>query len=293
MSINALLGTESPAMKRRWADIGLVPRRPEPSVSPAAGREKLARPPSNLLIANQRTKNNLVVAESSSRTTVVERVVISSYIETPAFLPTLERTLSEVEEESCDYSDTDESSDENYDRFSSPRPAQPPEHAPTTRAKNIPAFFPHEILIRDGIAEEPFSEPFVLKQTIRKRQDGIDIRGADKTCRTQEDLQQGNDRIRRKKRRSKQSKTNSLEIILAVILAIITIVMEPMTNEAPTHIPSSNVTFGLSNGTSPLTIERMKHSNDMLVIPSNTSNEFSRKTYCARYWSNFEGSVES
>ena len=141
-----------------------------------------------------------------------------------------------MEEESCDYSDTDESSDENYDRFSSPRPAQPPEHAPTTRAKNIPAFFPHEILIRDGIAEEPFSEPFVLKQRIRKRQDGIDIRGADKTCRTQEDLQQGNDRIRRKKRRSKQSKTNSLEIILAVILAIITIVMEPTTNEAPTRI---------------------------------------------------------
>lgn len=34
------------------------------------------------------------MAESSSRTTVVERVVISSYIETPAFLPTLERTLS-------------------------------------------------------------------------------------------------------------------------------------------------------------------------------------------------------
>ena len=277
MSINAL-GTESPAMKRHWADIGLAPRRPEPLVSPAAGREQLERPPSDMLIANYsyRTKDNLVIAESSSRTTVVERVVISSYVETPAFLPTLERTLSEVEEESCDYSDTDESSDENYDRFSSPRPAQPPEHA-TTRTKGGSALLPREIMIRDDIAEEPHSEPFVLKQNIRKRQDGIDIKGANKTCRTQ----QGNDRIRRKKRRSKQSKTNSLEIILAVILAIITIVMEPTTNEAPTHIPSSNITFGSSNGTSPLTIERMKHSNDTLVIPANESNELSRKT-CER-----------
>ena len=274
MSINAL-GTESPAMKRRWADIGLVPRSPEPQLLSAAGREQLVRPSSNLLIAKERTKNNLVVAESSSRTTVVERVVISSYVETPAFLPTLERTLSEVEEESCDYSNTDESSDEDYDRFSSPRPAQPPEHAPTTRAKGGSALLPREILIRDDIAEKPLSEPFVLKQKIRKRQDGIDIRGADKTCRSH----QGNDRIRRKKRRIKQSKTNSLEIILAVILAIITLVMEPTRNEAPTHIPSSNITFGSSNGTSLLTIERMTHSNDVLVIPANKSNELSRKTY--------------
>lgn len=280
MSINAL-GTESPSMKRRWANIGLLSRPSQPSVSPVAGREQSTRPPSGLLIANYRTKNNLVVAESQTMV-LAERIVISSYVETPALLPTLERTLSEVEELSDDDSDDDSSSsqEDSGGMFSSPRPAQPPEHAPKTRAsKGSSAFLPREIMIREDIVEEPQSEPFVLKQKIQKRQNDRDIIVSDKTCRAC-DIK-GNDRRRGPKRRRGKSNTNALEIIFAVILAIITLVMEPTTTDAPIHIPSSNTTLRQFNESSSLAIERMRHSNDILIAPATTSNELSRKT-CER-----------
>lgn len=106
-------------------------------------------------------------------------MVISSYFETPAFLPTLERTLSEVEEFGDDDSDASESSDEDYEgfSFSSPRPAQPTEHAPQTRGIGSSALVPQEVPIRDDVAKGSELEPFVLEHKIRR--DGINISGQD------------------------------------------------------------------------------------------------------------------
>ena len=278
MSMNAL-GAESPAMKRRWADIGLAPRSSELELqslpSEASDREQLAHPPSGTPIVNYRTKNNLVVATSSRTTMITERVVISSYYETPAFSPALERTLSEVDE----LSDDDKSSEEDYEGFSSPRPAEPPAHEEARSANDKgPGQMPPDILAPDKNRREQGRSSFVLRQKIRKGLDDTDVSAEDKY---RHQIPVGNDRTKRSKRRRRQSNTKSFEIVFAVMLAIITIVMEPTTNNAPTHFSSPNITFRRSNGTSPLAIEHRRHSTDMLVAPTTKPNELSRKT-CER-----------
>ena len=123
MSTNAL-GTESPVMKRRWAAVGHSPKTSErPSLYellPIRSEEK-HKP--------TKTRNKQKMT-TSTMTTVVERVVISSYAETPAYFP-MQRTLSEVDESTCS-DEGDDGSDEDH----------PSTSDVTTRGNKIPVVFP-------------------------------------------------------------------------------------------------------------------------------------------------------
>ena len=103
MSINAL-GAESPDMKRRWAAVGLAPKTSERMV--ASDQPSLYE----LSPLRSEGKKNRPKMTKSTMTRVVERVVISSYAETPAYFP-MQRTISEVEESS---DEGDDGIDENH-----------------------------------------------------------------------------------------------------------------------------------------------------------------------------------
>ena len=103
MSINAL-GAESPDMKRRWAAVGLAPKTSERMV--ASDQPSLYE----LSPLRSEGKKNRPKMTKSTMTRVVERVVISSYAETPAYFH-MQRTISEVEESS---NEGDDGSDEDH-----------------------------------------------------------------------------------------------------------------------------------------------------------------------------------